>query len=307
MAKEYVDQHIVPKRYLDRFAFQANGKSVIGTRYTKNNEMRLFEQSTENVGYIKDYYTVTDKDDPKYWEHFFAEQIDTLCGKPLENIVSRCMLARNKAIVLDDLQKEVLAKIIMAQIMRVPSSVYFFKESIQKIYTRVATPYLSIFSKKMVDDLEDKIQSIVFSEQWQKEQFLNHSFDQNRFMWYCSILQKRLWVVYLNLCEAEMSFITSDNPVLVEGVGKAEVGLFSNGLISPRTCIFFPITPKLAVANYSPNGIMRLAEHDIRDRVIAIKELSFVMDKNLKIIKQAHQHAFFPKQLYDVIKELPDN
>jgi len=302
MAKEYVDQHIVPKRYLDRFAFQANGKNVIGTRYTKNNEIRLFEQSTENVGYIKDYYTVTDKDDPKHWEHFFAEQIDTLCGKQLENIVSRCLLTNNKAIVLDDSKKEVLAKIIMAQLMRVPSSVYFFKENIPQIYSKVATPYLSIFPKEMADHLEDKIQAIVFSEQWQKEQFLNHSFDQRRFLWYCSILQKRMWVVYLNLYEAEMPFITSDNPVLVEGIGKAEIGLFKNGLISPRTCIFFPITPKLAVANYSQDGIIGVAEHDIRDRIIAIKELSFVMDKNLKIIKQAYQHAFIPKQLYDEIK-----
>ena len=80
MAKDFTNQHIVPKRYLDRFGIKDRKTTIIGTRILEKGEVKFFTTSTDNVGYIKNYYDVTDKDDPKYWEHFFAKEIDTLCG-----------------------------------------------------------------------------------------------------------------------------------------------------------------------------------------------------------------------------------
>jgi hypothetical protein len=43
MGKQYVNQHIVPKRYLDRFASHVDGKSIIGTRYyVKPESVKLY-------------------------------------------------------------------------------------------------------------------------------------------------------------------------------------------------------------------------------------------------------------------------
>lgn len=66
MGKDYTDQHIVPKRYLDRFGVSDGKRTMIGTRIVKKDEVKFFMDSTTNVGYIKNYYDVTDKDDPKY-------------------------------------------------------------------------------------------------------------------------------------------------------------------------------------------------------------------------------------------------
>lgn len=81
MAKDFTDQHIVPKRYLDRFGTKAGKRTIIGTRIVMKGKLKFFSDSTANVGYIKNYYDVTDKNDPKYWEHYFAREIDTLCGQ----------------------------------------------------------------------------------------------------------------------------------------------------------------------------------------------------------------------------------
>ena len=75
MANDYTDQHIVPKRYLDRFGTKGRKATMIGTRMLKKGQVNFFIAATDDVGYIKNYYDVTDKDDSKYWEHFFANTI----------------------------------------------------------------------------------------------------------------------------------------------------------------------------------------------------------------------------------------
>ena len=52
MAKDYVKQHIVPKRYLDRFGTKDGEKTIIGTRIVSKGNVQFFTESTENVGYI---------------------------------------------------------------------------------------------------------------------------------------------------------------------------------------------------------------------------------------------------------------
>lgn len=89
MAKDFTNQHIVPKRYMDRFGRKDGKRTIIGTRITNKGNVKFFEDSTANVGYIKNYYDVTDKNDPKYWEHYFAREIDTMCGQAMENFITK--------------------------------------------------------------------------------------------------------------------------------------------------------------------------------------------------------------------------
>lgn len=68
----------------------------------------------------------------------------------------------------------------------------------------------------------------------------NHTFEPANFDRYCDVLQAGVWVVYDNTLYNTTPFVTSDNPVLVEGVGKAATGLFSNGLANPHNLHLLP-------------------------------------------------------------------
>lgn len=50
MAKDYTNQHIVPKRYLDRFGMKDGKRTIIGTRIVNKGNVRFFTDSTVNVG-----------------------------------------------------------------------------------------------------------------------------------------------------------------------------------------------------------------------------------------------------------------
>ena len=301
MGKEFVNQHIVPKRYLDRFASVVNGKSIIGTRFYAKGKPKFFTAPTTDVGYIKNFYDVTDRDDPKYWEHFFAKEIDTLYGRDMENIISAITLSRDDSVVLSEQSKTVLSKVIVAQMMRVPSSVEYTKEIYPRIEKAVKDNVLSIIPDSMLVRYGQTIRDIKLDEQWQKEQFFNHSFAPENFDRYCDLMQDRIWVVYINVQRVYMPFATSDNPVLVEGIGRKEIGLFHNGLANPVTCIFYPISPAIAVASYSKYGIMGMAADKLDGRKLLLDDMKYIMDKNIKIMEQAYHHSFIPQPLFDAI------
>ncbi len=92
MSKKYVKQHIVPKRYLDRFAFNANGKNIIGTRLVINNKIKLFENITSTRQFIinNDYLgsvriDIHSKDEKPTMETLYAAVFYVL-GKIAESI-----------------------------------------------------------------------------------------------------------------------------------------------------------------------------------------------------------------------------
>lgn len=306
MAKGFVKQHIVPKRYLDRFGTKDGERTIIGTRIISKGNVRFFTDSTENVGYIKNYYDVTDKDDPKYWEHFFAREIDTLCGRAMENIIAKATLSQVNAVVLSNQDKEVLAKVIIAQLMRIPDSVeYVTSKLYPRVSKRVKEDVASSLPQFLLEKYGEQLKNMEFSEQYQKELLLNHAFTPENFERYCGILQNGIWVLYVNMCRNTMPFLTSDNPVLVEGIGSKETGMFRNGLANPATCIFYPLSPDVAVAIYSRHGILSIAADEYDGRKVLLDEFKYIMSKNVKIMAQAYRHSFIPQPLYDEISNSP--
>lgn len=303
MAKDLTKQHIVPKRYLDRFGRKDGKRTIIGTRLINKGKVRFFEDSTANVGYIKNYYDVTDKTDPKYWEHYFAREIDTLCGQTMEDIIAQVMLSQKNATVLSDQDKQVLSKVIVAQLMRIPESIDYVKNVLYpRVSAQVKEDLISALPPDFVEKHREQIMNTEFSEQNQKELMFNHSFEPAYFDRYCDVLQAGVWVVYVNTRRDTMPFLTSDNPVLVERVGSKDTGMFRNGLANPATCIFYPISPSIAVAIYSRRGIMGLVADEYDGRKVLLDDLKYIMNRNVKIMAQAYRHSFIPQPLYDVVK-----
>ena len=303
MAKDFTKQHIVPKRYLDRFGTKDGKQTIIGTRIVSKGNVRFFTESTENVGYIKNYYDVTDKNDPKYWEHYFAREIDTLCGQDMENIIAKATLFQKNATILSDQDKQVLSKVIVAQLMRIPESIDYVKNVLYpRVSAQVKEDLISAFPPDFVEKYREQIMNTEISEQGQKELMFNHTFEPANFGRYCEMLQAGVWVVYVNMHRDTMPFLTSDNPVLVEGVGSKNTGLFRNGLANPATCIFYPISPSIAVAIYSRRGIMGLVADEYDGRKVLLDELKYISSRNVQIMARAYRHSFIPQPLYDVVK-----
>ena len=302
MGRDYTDQHIVPKRYLDRFGRKDGKRTIIGTRIVSNGNVKFFEDSTANVGYIKNFYDVTDKSDPKYWEHYFAREIDTLCGQDMENIIAKVTLTQKDAFVLSKQDKEVLTKVIIAQLMRIPESIDYMKN---KLYPRVSAQckkeLISKLPAAFAEMHKEQIMSTELSEQDQKELMFNHSFAPENFKRYCEVLQAGVWMVYVNMRRDIMPFLTSDNPVLVEGAGGKNTGLFRNGLANPATCIFYPLSPKIAVAISSKRGIMGSVADKYDGKKFLLDDLKYITNKNTQIMTQAYHHSFIPKPLFDEI------
>lgn len=304
MAKEYVNQHIVPKRYLERFAFKKDNKYLIGTRRCVNGKIKLFTESVEKVGYIKNFYDVSDKDDPKHWERFLCDNIDYLYGSDLDRIISNAILSQNYVKILSDYDKEVLSKIIIAQLLRIPYSINHTYDAYPRIAERAKEEMLLVFPTALQQKLKPIVDKVDFSRMEQKEIYLNHIFDIETFNKYCNILKSKIWVVYMNIIYDSMPFVTSDNPVLVEGFLNSNNGLYNNGLINPDTCFFFPISPKIALACYSKDGPVGIIKNEYENRKIPVDEIKFIEYKNNCIIDQAYNHAFIPKPMFDELNNI---
>lgn len=304
MAKEYVNQHIVPKRYLERFAFEKNNKYLIGTRRCVNGKVKLFIESVENVGYIKNFYDVSDKDDSKHWEHFLCDNVDCLCGKDLDRIISKATLSQDNVEILSDYDKDVLSKIIISQMLRIPSSLDHTYAAYPRIAKQTKERVLSVLPEEFQQKLKSTIDSVELTTMEQKEIHFNRVFNTETFDKYCNILKSKIWVVYMNIIYDSMPFATSDNPVLVEGFKNSKNGLYSNGLINPDTCFFFPVSPKIAVACYSKDGPVGIIKNEYENRKIPVDEIKFVGYKNICIINQAYNHAFIPKPMFDELNNI---
>lgn len=304
MKQEYIKQHVVPKCYLDRFAEHNNGKYIIGTRtITNDGKVKLFERSTADVGYIKNYYDVTDKEDPKYWEHFLAKKIDALCDRPLGSIITSITLAGEGYNMSDD-DKGTLSSIIIAQMLRVPASFDYVTTSLYpRIAKEVKEEFYSTFPKEITQKYKSKIDGFQMSKQIQKDYYLNYIFDNDNFNRFVGILKRRTWVIFVNAIRKDLPFVTSDNPVIVEDLNnRNSIGIFNNGIANPSTCIFFPITPTIAIANYSDKGIFAPATGKLNGKIFMLNESKFIIEKNLLVIDHAHKHSFIPEPLFSNIK-----
>lgn len=303
MAKGYINQHIVPKRYLDRFGTKEGKRTIIGTRFINKGNVCFFSESTENVGYIKNYYDVTDKNDPKYWEHYFAREIDTLCGQPMENFIAKINLSVPNVLVLSEHDKEFLSKLIIAQLIRIPESIDYVKNVLYpRVSSQVKEELISTLPPAFVERHRDQIMKTDWSEQDQKEFMLNHSFEPANFDRYCGVLRAGIWIVYVNMCRNIMPFFTSDNPVLIQRIGNKDTGMFRNGLANPATCVFYPLSPGIAVAIYSRQGIMGVVADKYDRRNIMIEDYKLIMNWNINIMNQSHHHSFIPQPLYDAVR-----
>lgn len=304
MKEKYKNQHIVPQAYLNRFATKKNDKYIIGTRLTptdKNNKIKLFTNSVESVAYLENYYDTLQQKDKKYWEHYLDENFDTLCGKPLSNIISIITLSSENSCVLSPESKSILSRIILSQVFRVPA---YLNEQIKKSYGLVTSYKKEILSN--LPNLDEKkknlIKQISFDSDMRKNIILEGIFDKERFLKFCNILERKAWVVLYNDIRFKMPFVTSDNPVLFLDINGNKTQINKFGLLSQQMVALYPISPSILIGIYPPDIFWgALQEYD--GKRFNIDDQRFIIDINTKIISQSLRHSFLPEPLFSEIKE----
>lgn len=303
MSEQFKKQHIVPQSYLKRFALFKNGNTyVMGTRlYLPNiKKPKFFTESVANVAYRDNYYDTYAQKDKKFWEHYMDDNFDTLCGEPLGSIVSALRLSMPNKTVLNDSQKDILARIVLSQSIRVPT---FFEGQVtrsEQLLGKYKEDLLSQIPERHSDKVE-LIKKIEFSKDDRKNIVFEAMFDKQRFEKFCNLLKEKTWIIYYNGIKDVLPFVTSDNPVVFAEMGGQKRELAKIGLMSDRLVILYPIAPDLLIGIYSSN--LFLGNIDSYDSVLkVVKEEKFITSCNAKVIAQSYVHSFLPNPIYSLVK-----
>ena len=303
MTEEFKKQHIVPRSYLSRFAVHKKADTAImGVRLQCETvpKPKFFLSSVADVAYRNNYYDTYAQQDTKFWEHYIDHNFDRLCGKPLENIISSIMLSLHNERVLTAQHKDVLARIILSQSIRVPTVFEGQLKRSDKILSSYKESLIAKYPNLGSEKIE-AIQNIEFSTDDRKNIVLEAMFDQVRFDKFCNILKQKTWVVYYNTIADEIPYVTSDNPVMYAEFGSRKDCLIKIGLLSERLVVLFPITPRLLIGIYSPELYFgMLTRYD--SKVVCIDDAKFIIKLNVSMINQSYVHSFIPNPLYDSLK-----
>jgi len=247
--------HYVPVCYLK--GFSENGKSLFV--YNKN-ENKSYSQSTKNVGYEEDLYTIKDRFiveeekpswDEKYFERqFFSSNIETDYGIQLRNIKEKAaswLLKPNKDKVLTSLEKENLSLSIVIQFLRLPE----VSERFYQMYNSVNHKRLDLIkaffnaenskwkdSMDLVEIKEDREKkSVIHAQIYTSQQLL----DEGR-----EILLNKAWGF---MASSSNDLYTSDYPIATIPQISNQPFLFQ-GLGMKGAQILFPITSNILLAIY---------------------------------------------------------
>ena len=253
MSKEYNKQHFVPQSYLKRFARpnEFNNGYHIGVRRIISNEVHLFKKNISDIAYMQNYYDVSTRDDPKYWEHYFSQNIEPLLGLPLSNIEAKIMLSAPGKAVLDKKDRKILADIISFQYSRIPA---FLDPHLKKgvvLGKELKEWVLQTYGPLMSLDQLARVSQMRIDPDIIKDFILESISSNQRIDKYSEILMERIWVVYYN--NTSMPFLTSDNPVIMYNFRSDSISYSETGIARGDTIIYFPISSRIMVQLFPSN------------------------------------------------------
>lgn len=302
--QDHRNQHIVSKAYLNHFS------STMGSKYPKVCVCRknpsgyhTFIKSTHKIGYIKDFYNVSTRIDPKFWEKYFSIHIEPGYKATLDGIISKTVLVNRNIPILNTQDKLSLGRLIAFQIMRVPS----FMDNRIKEGLEIGQAYWKIINRKigniLSSDQKNKIMEYLLLEDGIKDLYLENITNEQSLENYAHVLMQRTWLIIYN--NTDMPFFTSDNPVLVFKQGSSlnetnyGIGYFDSDIYYPLSShVMLYIVPNWLIG---PDVI-------IGDRhFICNSDLELVKNINLKQYYHARELLFcdpyFKDQFEKFIKD----
>jgi len=281
--------HYVPRVYLQNFAIQHQNEWKVMVKDKVKNEQ--YSTNIKNVAVEKDFYRTNSKEDEFYWEHYYAEQIETLISSAFGRLITACTLSVDKSCVIDNELKLKFAKIICSQLLRTKKA----REMQFEIGQRTAENVLRTVRKELEGLLSDEqvnyLDNFKYDEMMNKGitlPIINENDRINRFIDY---LLRRYWVVYKNANYKINPLITSDHPVIFYNTVTRETDFSSNGLGVPQTVIFFPINPELIIGLYAQEVYFNIMA-ELNNKMIIVDEIPFVMKLNRIQYEQCYRQTY---------------
>lgn len=288
---EPMKQHYVPQTYLRRFSVAFKKIHKIYTLHKDKRE--IYFTGIRDTAAERHFYTVESSEDKYQWEKTYANEVEPILDEVLTEIITKSnnVLLRNRTPIIKDELKYKLCISIVFQLLRGKHS----RDLQHKVYSDSAPSIIEKLRKLDIvfDDSKERIiDDFLEGKKYFKDISFDAAFNLDEIEKYTNILFKKSFVLY-KIC-GDADFITSDNPVMFMDSITLDVKPFRNGLLNNRTIVFFPLSPKLMIAIYSPDYFFgELSQYDGKILYIdAIKEKSFIKNINTK----QSQHSY--NQIY---------
>lgn len=278
-------QHYVPQVYLNRFTYSTAEPSKIHVLHKSQN--KIYPANISDTAAERHFYTIGNGENKYIWEKRYAEIVEPMLSRVLTSICSSCenVLIQNGAAVLTaEIQKQLAISMIF-QLFRGKQCRNFSRQ----VYDDEAPVIIEeIKQKHMVDQLLDNF----MEEKYLKSILVDLCFDKERMNQYANMLLIRSFVLYKIIGEAE--FVTSDNPVMFLDADTHRVTPFTNGLLTPTTIVYYPLSPKLLIKAYHPDYYLGAFNHmDGKIYLLdAEKNKAFIDYTNAKQLEQCHDKCF---------------
>lgn len=287
--KEPRRHHYVPRTYLKNFAVQEKNEWRI--RVMDKTKNRSYMANIKDVAVERDFYRIDSKDEEFFWEHYYAEQIESLIPTTFSRVVAICTLSVNKSTVIDDETKLRLAKIICSQLLRTKKSREFQFEIGQRTANNVLDTVRKQFEGLLSDEKIDYLDNFKYDEMLNKTMCLPIINEEARIGRFIDFLLKRYWVVFKNINYNRSPLITSDHPVTFYNILTQKTDFSNNGLAIPHTAIFFPINCELVIGLYT-HDIYFNTMFELNNRMLIVDDVPFVEKLNRIQYEQCYRQAY---------------
>ena len=297
MGKDYVKQHVVSQGYLRHFGKKRNEKGTYDICVYNKKSNKVLVNGTHNVGFKKNYYDVTTREDPKYWEKFFSQNIEQGYIGALDRVISKTMLVQTGKPVLDEKDREDIGKLVAFQAMRVPA----FLDSLIIRGMGIGEEYWNWIQQNMKAQIPTqqmgKIEKILLERDSIKDIELDGLSDDKRLKKYAKVLCVRKWRILYN--DSDIPFFTSDNPVLLYSVRHQTTGSRDNGFGRAETLVYYPICSRIMLC-FFPTWLNDGKDSSDERLYMNNNDIRFVTEINLKQVENSDQEVYCHPDYFDV-------
>lgn len=296
--------HIVPQSYLKRFARRNTNNDGYNIGVNQLGSNKKFIDAIKNVAFKNDYYAVTNREDSKYWEKYFADKIEILYGVNLTNIIATIMLSNERENVLSDMQRKCLAKMAVFQILRVPGFLERRFEHGKQLFDEAIEETLQLFNE--VDRIT--IQSTLAELIRDKEIFIKDAHipliaEEESLDFLSRVLNNKVWLIYFN--DSSIPFITSDSPVVMYNIESKSFSYADNGIGKKETFTYYPLTSKILLQMIPKNyDFAKFKNKDNSLIILSNEHIPFINSVNRFQLNHAENQIFVHPNYINYLERL---